>query len=125
MIYNSEKAPAPVGPYNQAVSAGGILFGSGQIPIDPETNELLNGSIEEETHQVLKNIGAVLEAAGLNYSDIIKCSIFVSDINLYGRINAIYAEYFEEASAPARELVEVSNLPKFARVEISFIAALK
>lgn len=125
MIYNSEKAPAPVGPYNQSKAAGGLLFGSGQIPIDPATNELVSGSIEDETQQVMKNIGAVLESAGLEYSDIIKCSIFVSDIHLYGRINAVYAEYFDEDTAPARELIEVANLPKFARIEISFIAGLK
>jgi 2-iminobutanoate/2-iminopropanoate deaminase len=125
MIYNSDQAPAPVGPYNQAVSAGNILFGSGQIPINPETNALVSGSIEEETTQVMKNIGAVLVSAGLDYSDIVKCSIFVSDMHLYGRINQIYAEYFDEATAPARELVEVANLPKFVRIEISFIAAMK
>ncbi|HKK87856.1 MAG TPA: Rid family detoxifying hydrolase [Saprospiraceae bacterium] len=125
MVYNSDNAPAPVGPYNQSKAAGGLLFGSGQIPINPATNELVSDTIEKETHQVMKNIGAVLEAAGLIYSDVIKCSIFVSDIHLYGRINAVYAEYFDEANAPARELVEVANLPKFARVEISFIAALK
>ena len=125
MIYNSDNAPAPVGPYNQSKAAGNLLFGSGQIPINPATNELVSGTIEDETHQVMKNIGAVLKSAGLSYEDIIKCSIFVSDIHLYGRINAVYAQYFDEDTAPARELVEVANLPKFARVEISFIAALK
>ncbi len=80
------------------------------------------GNIEAETHQVMKNIKAILDEAGLSFEDIVKCSVFVKDMNLYGRINAVYAEYFDEATAPARELVEVANLPKFVNVEISMIA---
>ncbi len=121
-IINSENAPKPVGPYNHSVLVGNLLFGSGQIALDPSTGYLINGSIEEETHQVMKNIAAVLDAAGLEMSDIAKCSIFVSDMQLYSRINAVYAEYFDDAIAPARELVEVANLPKYVRIEISFIA---
>ncbi|MFK7807522.1 MAG: Rid family detoxifying hydrolase [Saprospiraceae bacterium] len=121
-IINTTKAPAPVGPYNQSVSFNGVLYLSGQIALNPATGELVMDTIEAETHQVLKNMGAVLKAAGLRYEDVIKCSVFVSDMNLYGRINAVYAEYFEEDSAPARELVEVANLPKFVNIEISAIA---
>jgi 2-iminobutanoate/2-iminopropanoate deaminase len=122
-IINTDKAPAPVGPYNQAVIHNDTLYASGQIALDPETGELVTGDIEAETHQVMKNIEAILDAAGLTFRDVIKCSIFVSDINNYSRINAVYAEYFNEQQAPARELVEVANLPKLVNVEISVIAA--
>jgi 2-iminobutanoate/2-iminopropanoate deaminase len=122
-IINTDKAPAPVGPYNQAVIHNDTLYASGQIALDPETGELVTGDIEAETHQVMKNIEAILYAAGLTFRDVIKCSIFVSDINNYSRINAVYAEYFNEQQAPARELVEVANLPKLVNVEISVIAA--
>ncbi len=121
-IINTSNAPAPVGPYNQSVSFNGVLYCSGQIALNPSTGELVTDSIEAETHQVLKNLGAVLTEAGLGYEDILKCSVFVSDMNLYSRINAVYAEYFEEDTAPARELVEVANLPKFVNIEISAIA---
>lgn len=123
-IINSDKAPSPVGPYNQSVMAGNTLYVSGQIPIDQSTGELINDSIEAETHQVMKNLSYVLAAAGMTYENIVKCSVFVSDMGMYGRINAVYAEYFDEATAPARELVEVVNLPKYVNVEISCIAAL-
>ena len=121
-IINTANAPAPVGPYNQSTFFNGILFMSGQIAIDPATGELVMDSIEEETHQVMKNIQAVLSEAGLTFEDILKCSVFVSDMNNYSRINAVYAEYFDENTAPARELVEVANLPKFVNIEISVIA---
>jgi len=123
-IWNTDKAPAPVGPYNQAIQHGNTLFVSGQIAIDPSNGELITSDIESETHQVLKNIGAILENAGTNFENIIKCSVFVSDMNLYSRINAVYAEYFNEDTAPARELVEVANLPKFVNIEISVIAGI-
>lgn len=123
-IWNTDKAPAPVGPYNQAIQHGNTLFVSGQIAIDPSNGELITSNIESETHQVFKNIGAILENAGTNFENIIKCSVFVSDMNLYSRINAVYAEYFNEATAPARELVEVANLPKFVNIEISVIAGI-
>ena len=122
-IINSPNAPAPVGPYNHSVLANNTLYISGQIALNPENGELMQASIEEETHQVLKNLGAILETAGMGYEDVLKCSVFVADMNMYGRINAVYAEYFKEDSAPARELVEVANLPKFVNVEISAIAS--
>ncbi len=121
-IINTKNAPAPVGPYNQSTRHGDTLYISGQIPINPATGELVSDSIEAETHQVMKNLQAVLTEAGLTFEDILKCSVFVSDMNMYSRINAVYAEYFDETTAPARELVEVANLPKFVNIEISAIA---
>ena len=123
-IIQTDKAPAPVGPYNQAIIHNNTLYASGQIAIDPATGDLVTDSIEAETRQVMANIKAILEEAGLSFKDVIKCSVFVSDMHNYGRINAVYAEYFDEATAPARELVEVANLPKFVNVEISVIAAI-
>jgi len=123
-IIQTEQAPAPVGPYSQAVVHNGVLYVSGQIAIDPASGELRTRTIEEETRQVLQNLGAVLQAAGCSFADVLKCSVFVSDMNLYGRINAVYAEFFGEENAPARELVQVAALPKFVNVEISAIAAL-
>ena len=121
-IINTSNAPAPVGPYNQSTLFNGILFVSGQIALNPATGELITDNIEAETHQVMKNIEAVLTEAGLTFENVLKCSVFVSDMNNYSRINAVYAEYFDEATAPARELVEVANLPKFVNIEISVIA---
>lgn len=123
MIINSTMAPAPVGPYNQSVRVGDILLLSGQIAIDQETGTLMTGDIETETHQVMRNIGYVLSEAGLTFNDVAKCSVFVADMGMYSRINAVYAGYFDEDTAPARELVEVANLPKYVNVEISCIAA--
>ena len=122
IIHNTDKAPAPVGPDNQAIQHGNILFVSGQIAIDPASGDLITRDIESETRQVFKNIKAILENAGIGFENIIKASVFVADMNLYSRINAVYAEYFDEATAPARELVEVANLPKFVNIEISVIA---
>lgn len=121
-IINSSKAPAPVGPYNHSVLAGNTLYVSGQIAIDQATGQLVMDSIENETHQVMKNMGNILKAAGMDYENIVKCSIFVSDMENYGRINAVYASYFNEATAPARELVQVANLPRYVNVEVSCIA---
>jgi len=121
-IINTENAPAPVGPYNQSILAGTTLYVSGQIALDPQTGELRTDSIETETHQVMRNLTAVLNAAGMNFDHIVKCSVFVADMEMYSRINSVYAEYFDEATAPARELVEVANLPKYVNVEISAIA---
>jgi len=121
-IINTSKAPSPVGPYNQSVKSGNTLYMSGQIAIDQSTGNMVTENIEDETHQVMKNIGFVLAEAGMNYENIVKCSVFVADMHMYSRINAVYAEYFDEATAPARELVEVANLPKFVNVEISCIA---
>ena len=122
-IINTTNAPAPVGPYNQATKFGDLLFISGQIAIDPSTGNLLMDDIETETHQVMKNLKAVLAQADMNFENVLKASVFVSDMNLYSRINAVYAEYFNEDTAPARELVEVANLPKFVNIEISVIAS--
>ena len=122
-IIQTDKAPAPVGPYNQAIIHSGTLYISGQIALDPATGELVTGDIEAETRRVMENLRAILAEADLTFEDVIKCSIFVSDMNNYGRINEVYATYFDEATAPARELVEVANLPKFVNIEISAIAA--
>lgn len=122
-IIQTEKAPAPIGPYNQAVLSGNTLYTSGQIAIDPLTGGLnLGGSISEETTLVMENMKAVLEAAEMTFENVVKTSIFISDMHNFGEINKIYSQYFDEATAPARETVEVANLPKFVNVEISMIA---
>lgn len=121
-IINTTNAPAPVGPYNQSVLANGTLYMSGQIAIDPSSGNLITDNIEDETHQVFKNIKAVLTEANMTLDNVVKCSVFVADMEMYSRINAVYAQYFDEATAPARELVEVANLPKYVNVEISCIA---
>ncbi|NNE29810.1 MAG: RidA family protein [Saprospiraceae bacterium] len=123
-IINSSHAPAPVGPYNHSAAFNGILFVSGQIALNPSTGEMVQESIEAETHLVMKNIEAILKEAGIGFSDILKCSVFVTDIQNYGSINGVYAEYFNEDTAPARELVDVCALPKGANVEISVIASI-
>ncbi|MCO5723300.1 RidA family protein [Robiginitalea marina] len=123
-IIQTEHAPAPIGPYNQAVLAGNTLYVSGQIALDPATGELVQGSIEAETEQVLKNLKAVLEAAGAGFPNVVKTSIFVKDMGQFGRINAVYGQYFDPEWAPARETVEVANLPKYVNVEISAIAVV-
>lgn len=121
-IINTDQAPSPVGPYNQSVMAGDTLYLSGQIAIDPSTGNLVTGNIEDETKQVFKNLNNVLKAAEMNFENIVKCSVFVADMEMYSRINAVYSEYFNDETAPARELVEVANLPKYVNVEISAIA---
>jgi 2-iminobutanoate/2-iminopropanoate deaminase len=118
----TKDAPAPIGPYSQAVESNGTLYISGQIPMDPYTGEMISGDIKNETNQVMKNISAILETANMKMSDIDKCSIFISDMNDFQDINEIYGTYFNE-SPPARETVEVSRLPKDVRVEISAIAS--
>jgi 2-iminobutanoate/2-iminopropanoate deaminase len=122
---NTTQAPAPVGPYNQSIAAGGMLYISGQIAIVPETGALIQDSIEAETTQVMKNLDAILREAGLDYQDLVKCSVFVKNMDHFGRINAIYTGFFEGLVAPARELVEVVRLPKDGNIEISAIALLK
>ena len=124
-IIKTSKAPAPIGPYNQAVVAGNTLYVSGQIALDPKTGELLSGSIEEETHLVMQNLKAVLEAAGADFSQVVKSTIFVKDMGQFAQINDVYGTFFDADSAPARETVEVANLPKYVNVEISVIAVLK
>lgn len=121
-IIQTEAAPAPIGPYNQAVLAGNTLYLSGQIALNPSTGELVSGSIEAETEQVMQNLKAVLAAAGLGFEQVVKTSIFVKDMHQFAQINSVYGKYFDSESAPARETVEVANLPKFVNVEISMIA---
>ncbi len=123
-IHNTPDAPLPIGPYNQAVSVGNLLFVSGQIAINPSSGELVLDDIETETHQVLRNIKAILDDSGSSLEKVIKASVFVKDMNLFGRINAVYGEYFKPEFAPARELVQVSELPKFVNIEISVIAMI-
>ena len=120
-IIFTEKAPAPIGPYNQAVLQNDTLYVSGQIAINPKSGNLEIDNLEKETHLVMKNLGAVLEAAGMDYSNIVKCSIFLSDMNSFGIINEINGSYFED-NYPARETVEVACLPKNVNVEISCVA---
>lgn len=120
-IIESSAAPAPIGPYSQAVMAGNTLYVSGQIPLDQATGQLVQGDIQAETHQVMKNLQYILEEAGMSFSNVVKCSIFVKDLGNFGAINEAYGSYFS-ANAPARETVEVSRLPKEVNVEISCIA---
>jgi len=121
-IIQTPNAPAPIGPYNQAVLSGNTLYTSGQIAINPATGELELGSIAEETELVMQNLKAVLAAAEMTFENVVKTSIFISDMNNFSEINTVYGSYFDEATAPARETVEVANLPKFVNVEISMIA---
>ncbi|MBG7629261.1 MAG: RidA family protein [Bacteroidetes bacterium] len=121
-IINTSKAPAPIGPYNQAVLSGNTLYTSGQIALDPTTGALVDSSIEVETKQVMENMKAVLTGAGMTFENVVKSSIFISNMNDFAKINAVYGNYFNAETAPARETVEVSNLPKFVNVEISMIA---
>lgn len=120
-IINSDQAPAPIGPYSQATLANGTLYVSGQIALDPTSGDLINSDIEAETHQVMKNLQAILQEAGMVFENVLKCTIFVKDLNNFGRINEIYGSYFT-TNPPARETVEVSRLPKDVNVEISCIA---
>jgi len=120
-IIQTKEAPAPIGPYNQAVLAGNTLYVSGQIALDAQSGELINENITEETHQVMKNLEAILSEAGLGFSDVVKCSIFVKDMGDFSTINDAYGVYFKE-NPPARETVEVARLPKDVNVEISCIA---
>lgn len=121
-IITTTKAPAPIGPYNQAVLSGNTLFTSGQIAFNPVTNELVLDNITDETKQVMENMKEVLAAAGMTFENVVKTSIFISDMNDFGAINAVYGSYFDEATAPARETVQVACLPKNVNVEISMIA---
>jgi 2-iminobutanoate/2-iminopropanoate deaminase len=121
-IINSTQAPAPIGPYNQAVLAGNLLYTSGQIALDPVSMELVLDSIEAETTQVMKNLQAVLASADMSFEQVIKTTIFITDMADFAKINAIYATYFIEKTAPARETVQVAGLPKNVNIEISMIA---
>ncbi|MBK5191602.1 MAG: RidA family protein [Flavobacteriaceae bacterium] len=121
-IIKTTNAPAPIGPYNQAVLSGNMLFISGQIAINPKTSELETNNLEEETKLVMENLNAILTEAGMTFENVVKTSIFISDMNNFAKINQVYGNYFNADTAPARETVEVSNLPKFVNVEISAIA---
>jgi 2-iminobutanoate/2-iminopropanoate deaminase len=120
-VISTQKAPKAIGPYSQAILSGNTLYCSGQIAINPKTGELILSSIPEETHQVMKNILEVLKAAEMDFSNVVKCSIFMKDMEQYSEINDVYASYFSE-NPPAREAIEVSVLPKNVNVEISVIA---
>jgi 2-iminobutanoate/2-iminopropanoate deaminase len=123
IIYTAN-APAPIGPYSQAIKIGNMLYTSGQIAINPTTNELVLNSIEEETQQVMLNIKAILEECGMTFENIIKSTIFISNMNDFGAINQVYGSYFNPETAPARETVQVACLPKNVNIEISVVASL-
>ncbi len=120
---NTENAPKAIGPYSQGIIANGFVFASGQIALDPMTGELNTGSVEEQTHLVLKNLKAVIEASGSTMDKVVKCTVFLQSMDDYGAVNAIYGEYFN-APYPARAAIQVARLPKDVKVEIEAIAAL-
>ncbi|TDT44724.1 2-iminobutanoate/2-iminopropanoate deaminase [Maribacter spongiicola] len=121
-IINTENAPAPIGPYNQAILSNGTLYISGQIPLNPKNGELVSGDIKLETKQSMENLKAILTEAEMTFEHVVKSSIFLSDMKQFTEVNEVYASYFNAETAPARETVEVANLPKFVNVEISMIA---
>ena len=121
-VIQTKNAPAPIGPYNQAIKSGNTLYISGQIGFDPATMEWVSESIAMETEQVMKNLAAVLEAAGMTFENVVKSTIFISNMNDFAAINSVYGSYFNEKTAPARETVQVACLPKNVNVEISLIA---
>jgi len=120
-IIRTDNAPAPIGPYNQAIQSGNMLFISGQIPIDPATGNMMQENIKAETHQVMENLKAILQEAGMDFNNVLKTSIFLLDMGQFGQVNEVYGSYFTNY-APARETVQVGGLPKGANVEISMIA---
>ena len=121
-IINTKNAPAPIGPYNQAVKAGNTLYISGQIPLIPSTMELFSGTIKEETELVMQSLNSILEEAGMNFENVVKTTIFIDDMNNFQYVNKVYGKYFQDENAPARETVAVKTLPKSVRIEISMIA---
>ncbi|HSU28929.1 MAG TPA: RidA family protein [Chitinophagaceae bacterium] len=121
-IIQTPSAPKPIGPYSQAIMTGNLLFISGQICFDPATGELKNKNLQEETHQVMHNLRAILQEAGMDFSHVIKTTIFLTDMNRFTEVNEVYGKYFE-SSFPARETVQVSALPKFVNIEISMVAS--
>lgn len=127
-VINTSNAPAPIGPYSQAIQTGNILFISGQICIDPATGNLKNKNIQEETQQVMENLRVILQEAGMDFSNVVKTTIFITDMNRFAEVNEVYGKYFKndlpagEPGFPARETVQVSALPKFMNVEVSMIA---
>ena len=120
-VINSEKAPEPIGPYSQAIQAGNMLFVSGQIAIQRATGNMITSNIEDETEQVMFNLGEILRTAGMSFSNVVKCTIFLKDMNDFPKVNGVYGKYFAQ-QPPARETVQVSRLPKDVNVEISCIA---
>lgn len=120
-VVKTPLAPAAIGPYSQAILAGDTLYCSGQIAIDPKTGSMITTSVEAETVRVLENLGAVLHAVGMDYVNVVQCTVFLTDINDYAQVNEVYARYFNE-TPPAREAVQVAALPRSARVEISCVA---
>jgi 2-iminobutanoate/2-iminopropanoate deaminase len=124
-IIQTDQAPAPVGPYNQAIAVTGqLVFVAGQIPLDPVTGQIVGETVAEQTERAIANLKAILEAAGTSLQDVVKTTVFLADMNDFGAMNAVYAQYFDEATAPARACVEVSRLPKDVRVEIECIAVV-
>jgi len=122
-IINTKNAPAPIGPYNQAIKIGNILFISGQVAMDPSNNnQLIKSSINDETHQVMKNLSAILKEANMDFLNVVKTTIFLSDMSYFNEVNNIYGSYLKEGQEPARETVAVKTLPKEVNVEISMIA---
>jgi 2-iminobutanoate/2-iminopropanoate deaminase len=121
-IISTDRAPSPIGPYEQAIGVDGTYYISGQVALEPSSGELQNDSVEAETHQVMKNLGAILEEAGLSYEHLVKCTIFLTDLGEFGQVNEIYGSYFSELT-PARECIELSGLPKGAKVEVAAIAS--
>jgi 2-iminobutanoate/2-iminopropanoate deaminase len=123
-VIRTDAAPAPVGPYNQAIAAAGqFIFVAGQIPLDPKTGAIVgDGDVAQQTEQSIANLKAILTAAGVGLSDVVKTTVFLADMNDFAAMNAVYAKYFDEATAPARACVEVARLPKDVRVEIECIA---
>ncbi|MBD2364982.1 RidA family protein [Anabaena minutissima FACHB-250] len=125
-VIRTEQAPAPVGPYNQAIAVSGqMLFVAGQIPLNPSNGEIVGaGDVKQQTQQVMANLQAILTAGGASFADVVKTSVFLADMNDFAAVNAVYAQYFDEATAPARACVEVSRLPKDVLVEIDCIAVI-
>ena len=123
-IIKTKNAPAPIGPYNQAIKAGNTLYISGQIPLIPSTMEVFSGTIKEETELVMQSLNSILKEAGMTFENVVKTTIFIDDMNNFQHVNEVYGNYFKDASAPARETVAVKTLPKSVRIEISMIAVV-
>ena len=121
-VINTAKAPSAIGPYNQSIRVNDTLFISGQIPLFPKTMELISGNIEEETHQVMKNLESILKKAGMSFKNVVKSTIYLDDMKNFSKVNDVYGSYFEKGDEPARETVAVKSLPKGVRIEISMIA---
>ena len=123
-IIKTKNAPAPIGPYNQAIKARNTLYISGQIPLIPSTMEVFSGTIKEETELVMQSLKSILKEAGMTFENVVKTTIFIDDMNNFQHVNEVYGNYFKDASAPARETVAVKTLPKSVRIEISMIAVV-